>query len=80
MMNLLNSFFRQGQDQGDQMIWKTLPNFLKSCPNNPNNAKIQTIFLTAYFGQNVVSLYLKLSPFLVLSSFQKITMSLQKVA
>ncbi len=36
-------------DQGDQMIWKKLPNFLKSGQNDPNNAKIQIIFLNSLF-------------------------------
>ncbi len=38
--------FAEAADQGDQMIWKKLPNFLKS---SPNNAKIRTIFLNRVF-------------------------------
>jgi hypothetical protein len=45
--------------QGDQMIWKKSPNFLKSTQNNPNNTKIQTIFLNSLYWRKCNKLVTK---------------------
>ncbi len=52
--------------QGDQMIWKKLPNSLKNSQNScqTKNTKLETIFKMAYLGENVINLEPKVLPFL----------------
>ncbi len=70
--------------QGDQMTWEKSPNiFWKVAKTvaNPNKAKIQTVFLNSLFSWKCNKLVAKgVTNFWAISLFQKIQMSLQKVA
>jgi hypothetical protein len=61
------------------MIWKKSPNFLKSSPNTPKNAKIQTEFLNRLFWSKFKKLVSKdvtiFGDFLVLKNHNEPTKS-----
>ncbi len=55
-------------DQGDQMILKkNQPIFWKVAQTTQIMPKYKPYFYTGYFGQNVINLYIKMSPFLAIS-------------